>query len=106
MDLITSEELEQFLSKAGKVKGSRIISQIAKLNQDLSYVLANEFGKKLMDMDIDRMEVLFPKIYNEKATPEEFAEYRYLRDIRIPTISAKIRAYLKLLASVKKVETR
>ena len=106
MDLITSEELEQFRTRIGNKKANDIISQVAKLNQDLTFVLGNEMGKQLLDADISRVETLFPKIYLEKASGEEIAEYRYLRDVRIPTISKKIRDYLKLLSLVKKVGAR
>jgi len=103
MDLITSEDLEQLIDKIGKAKANKIITVIAKLNKNLTAVMGHEFAKNVLDMDLKRMEVLDEKIIREQATDQEFAEFRYLRDVRINQIVGMVQKYLDNLKIVKKI---
>ncbi len=103
MQLITSDELDEFLKRVGRIKGPQILFILAKLNKELADVLGSEVGQKIFKMDMDRMEELFIKMYQEKISEDELAQFRHLRDYRLPQIAKMIREYLKNIDFVKKV---
>ncbi len=99
---LTFEEIEKYLQKA-KTRGSQVIEIIAKYNKYLTIILGDEIGRNIIQSDIKRIDDLFKKVYNEDITPQEMAEFRYLRDNRIPSIIEKITTYMKLLKKVKEI---
>lgn len=100
--ILTFEEIEKYLQK-NKIRGTAVIETIAKYNHELTIVLGNEIGREILKTDLSRVDDLFTKIYKEEITPNspEMAEFRYLRDTRIPYIINKISIYLELLKKVK-----
>src|SRR4030042_5253080 len=100
--LINPEELARFLERADK-SALKLLSALGKLDKDLSVIFGNDLGKKLLDEDFNRMEELWPKVYREKATPDEIEEFRYLRDKRIPHIVSMVKRYLDGMVKVKKL---
>lgn len=103
MQLITSDELDEFLKRVGRIKGPQILSILAKLNKELADLLGSELGKKIFKMDMDRMEELLVKLYQEKISEDELAQFRHLRDYRLPQIAKMIREYLKNVDYIKKI---
>ena len=106
MQLITSDELDEFLKRVGRIKGPQILNIIAKLNKELADLLGSEIGQSTFKADMDSMEEFFVKIYQEKMNDEDWAQFRWLRDKRLPYIGKKIREYLKNIDYVKKVVVR
>lgn len=103
MQLITSDELDEFLRRVGRVKGPQVLNILAKLNKEIADLLSSEIGKNIFKLDMDKMEELFIKFYQERISDQELAQFRYLRDYRIPQIAKMIREYLKNIDYVKKV---
>ncbi len=103
MQLITSDELDEFLKRVGKIKGPQILSILGKTNKELADLLGSEIGRSTFKADMDSMEELIVKLFQEKISDEEMAQFRWLRDKRLPYIAKKIREYLKNVDYVKKV---
>jgi ABC-type uncharacterized transport system ATPase subunit len=103
MDLLTVDEINNFLQKSNRIKGPEILSILARLNKQLTYIISTDLGKEIFDCDLKRLEELFVKIYKEKTDDLELAEFRFLRDVRIPYIAEKLRQYLDGIKRVKKV---
>ena len=90
---LETDEISAFLSKHGKA-GIKILAGLGEIYPELLAVFSTEVGKEILKEDIGRLEALFPLIYTEKASPLELAEYRYIRDIRIPRLIGKLYSYL------------
>lgn len=93
IDPLRTDDIEAFLEKHGKA-GQKILAGLGEIYPELSAVLSTEIGREIVKGDIHRLELLFPLIYTEKATSEQLAEYRYLRDIRMPSLLNKLMTYL------------
>ena len=99
--LLTLEELERFLTKYRK-KGQMMVSVLGEINKDLQSVFGTEIGESLLRSDMSRMDEILVKIVYEKATLAELAEFRFLRDTRIPSVVTKLNEYLKTIGNVRK----
>ncbi len=104
MDLgsMSLQEVEHFLAMTGK-RGAMTLSVLGKLVKHFESVFSTEVGQTLLLTDINRMSELLFKIAEETATDQEKAEFRFLWKIRIPSVTDKIREYLKQVEEVKKV---
>jgi hypothetical protein len=103
MDMMNVDlkEIGRYLTVTGK-KGGMVLSILGRLSKQVEAVLNNEVGAEILRDDINRMEFLLVKIYREEVNPMELAEFRYLRDVRMPTIIGKLKQYLELIKEVKK----
>lgn len=99
---LTLKEVERYLSLTGR-RGASTLSLLGKLNPYFNSVINSEIGHQLLKDDIDRMEELLIKIWEEKEGDQEKAEFRYLRDKRFPEIIDKIKIYLEKIGEIKKV---
>ncbi len=99
--ILTLGDIEKYLKLTGK-KGQMIISALGKMNKYFDSVISNEIGRDLLHTDIMRMEDLLQKIVMEQTTGTELAEFRYLRDIRIPSVVGRVQEYIKTLHQIKK----
>ncbi len=100
--ILTLGDIEKYLKLTGK-KGQMIISALGKMNKYFDSVISNEIGQDLLHTDIMRMEDILQKIVREQATEPELAEFRYLRDTRIPSVIERVMKYIETLHQIKKV---
>jgi uncharacterized protein YnzC (UPF0291/DUF896 family) len=100
--ILNLQDLNRFLQLTKK-RGADVLSTIGRLNKYIENVLNTEVGQSIMQEDLARITELFPKVYQEKASVDEIAEFRYLRDVRIPSIAKKVKVYLESLEKVKNV---
>ena len=100
MDDITFTEVEKFL-KITRSRGGRIISLLGRLHPNLETYLNTEVGRELLKRDIETMDEIFIKIYNETSTDLERAEFRHLK-VRLEEIMGKIELYMKNVNLIKK----
>lgn len=103
MDMLNVDlkEISRYLAGSGQ-KGGMVLSILGKLNKQIEAVINTEVGAEILRDDITRMESTLVKIYQESATPMELAEFRYLRDVRLPSIVGRLKKYLELIGEVKK----
>ena len=97
---LTSKVVEQFLLRTGK-RGEKTLTVLGKIYPDIYSLLETEIGQAILEDDILRHDALLTKIYREEATPQELAEFRFLRDYRLPKVIGKIREYFELFKQVK-----
>lgn len=97
---LNSKIVEEFLLKTGK-KGIKTIDTLAKLYPNIHALLDTEVGIALLEDDILRHDALLTKIYREEATPQELAEFRFLRDCRLPKVIGRIKEYFELFKQIK-----
>lgn len=97
---LTSKVVEQFLLRTGK-RGEKTLTTLGKIYPDIHSLLETEVGQAILEDDILRHDTLLTKIYKEEATAQELAEFRYLRDYRLPRVIGKIREYFELFKQVK-----
>jgi hypothetical protein len=95
------KEISRYLEITGK-KGGMVLSVLGKLQKELDSVVNSSLGSEILRLDILRLEELLVKIYNEQATGQELAEFRYLKNTRLPVIIGKIRKFYELTQEVKK----
>jgi hypothetical protein len=76
---ITSEQIDKFMAIHGP-KGVRTLS-IAGKSRPVKEALSSDIGRTLLHDVMIKMEMLLEKIIQVKASKEELAEYRNLRDI-------------------------
>lgn len=86
------KDVESFLASNGK-RGSMTISLLGKLNPFM-LAMKSPVGQEILRDDIDRHEELLKKMYEENITPQELAEFRYLKG-RLKKVSDRISLYLK-----------
>ena len=84
-------------------RGGEILSILGRLHPTFETYLNTMIGKEILVTDINRMGELFEKIYNEDATLEEKAEFRYLRKVRLPYIMDKLDTYFKKVNEIRRV---
>ena len=101
MDYPTFDKIELFLSKTGQ-KGSDLLSVLGK---QVSFIQAydSEVGQQLLKDVIALMEHHLEAIIEEKATPEERAEFRVLRKILFKW-SERINAYRANVDKINRVK--
>lgn len=90
MPEVSLRDVEKHLSEKGK-RGAMTLKVLGNLNPFIE-ALSSEIGQLLLQDDIDRHEELLVKMYNENTTPQELAEFRYLKR-RLENISSKISKY-------------
>lgn len=100
-ETLTPTEIEKYLSMMGK-RGGEILSILGRLHPTFETYLNTMIGKEILVTDINRMGELLEKIYEENANPEEKAEFRYLKKVRLPYVMGKLDAYFKKVNEVKK----
>jgi hypothetical protein len=98
---MTLNDIERYLKATGK-RGASVLSNLGKLNPYFNAVMGSTIGQELLKDDVDNMEKLLEKIYSENATPQEMAEFRYLRDKRFPVLLKRITYYLEQIGEIKK----
>jgi len=94
-------QIQEYLRDNGK-KGKMTISILSKLYPYFTAVFNTELGKQLLAEDIGRMDELMVKVYREEANPQELAEFRYLRDKRLPSLMNMINTFTQQVEEVKK----
>jgi hypothetical protein len=87
---LNSEVLE-YLERGG-ARASKVLSKLGQLDSHLHVNLETEFGREILKEDVDRLDILFEMVYNQKAKKEDFAEFKYLRD-RINRLSHRLSLY-------------
>jgi hypothetical protein len=97
---VLPDELERFIRTHGKA-GQKILSSLYNLYPELSAVFGTEVGSAILIEDIKRLDEIFIRIYQETATVEEKAEFRYLRDIRLPRLIGKLSTYIQKTYQIK-----
>ncbi len=101
-ETLTSFDIEKYLNMMGK-RGGEILSILGRLHPTFETYVNTMVGKEVLITDVNRMADLFEKIYEENATPEEKAEFRYLRKVRLPYIMGKLDTYFKKVNEIKRV---
>ena len=86
----TIDELEGYLKNHGK-QASLTVSILGKL-QPFMNALKTELGQEILKDDMIQHEILLTKIYNENATIQELAEFRYLKN-RLRKIAERVNTY-------------
>lgn len=92
MKEVSISDLQSYLSKFGK-RGSETVNILAASTKFLE-ATRSPLGMELLKDDIDRHDVLLAKLYEERATPEELAEFRYLKH-RIRKVCERISAHIE-----------
>lgn len=99
--LLKEKDIRDYLEKDGR-KASQVLERLGKLDSNLHINLRTEFGREILEEDINRLDLLFCSVAEETATPKELAEFRYLKD-RIDRLSRKITAYNSGVAAIQDV---
>jgi len=99
---VNLDEIQRYLLQSRK-RGVAILGILGKLAPFLNAVLNTEVGREILKDDILRADELLVKIYDEEATDKERAEFRYLKEKRLPLIADRLREYLQRVEEVKKV---
>ena len=87
----TVVQVEDYLRRTGK-RGSDTIKLLAHLNHFI-VAINSDIGKELLKDDVDRSDELLVKIYEENATDQEKAEFRFLKT-RLKKVSERIATYV------------
>ena len=101
MPVVSLMEIERYLKVARK-HGAETMSILGRLNKHFSAVMETEVGKEILKYDVDRLDELLSKIYMEKTTKQELAEFRVLKR-RVRKEIDLIQEYLEKIGEVKKV---
>ncbi len=94
-------EIDSYL-KVAKKRGAETLSILGKLSRHFDHVFGTEVGKEILRLDIDRLDELLGKIWVEKATKQDLAEYRVLKR-RVKREVDLIQQYLEKMNEVKQV---
>ncbi|OHB71486.1 MAG: hypothetical protein A2W23_03145 [Planctomycetes bacterium RBG_16_43_13] len=92
------EDIAGFLSKSGK-RGAQTLDILGKYHPFVTAV-SSTIGWELLKDDIQRHGELLEKIYNEQSSPQELAEFRYLK-LRIKKVSERITIYLDKMKEIR-----
>ena len=84
--------IDDFRVKHGK-KADIALTQLGK-SLDFVQAINSPIGQELLKDDVIRLDELMEKIYNENATSQELAEFRYLKG-RIAKVKTRLNAYVK-----------
>ena len=95
----TSEQAIEFIAKYGR----RASLTVNKLGGLVPFITAmnSSVGRELLKDDVDRMDVLLEKVYQETANDQEKAEFRYLRDTRFPKVLDRLNNFIKLTQEIQ-----
>lgn len=97
---INSVVIEKFLGRTGK-RGEKTLTILGELYPTIHTILETEIGRTMLEDDILRHDALLNKVYKEEATPQELAEFRFLRDVRLPSVILKLKKYIELFKYVE-----
>lgn len=92
--------IEAYIARVGMRKADNTLALLNKL-KGFKDAMESDIGREILAYDIECHEKLLEKMYEEKATPQELAELRYLRK-RITRIAEKYFAYDKLKKEIEK----
>ena len=95
----TTDQVDRFLEKT-KGKGHMTLKVLAGVHPFIM-AMESEIGQQILQDDIDRHEALLMKLYKEEITPEELAEFRYLK-LRLDKTSKRINAYVNGVSEIIK----
>uniref|UniRef100_A0A6H1Z9F7 Uncharacterized protein n=1 Tax=viral metagenome TaxID=1070528 RepID=A0A6H1Z9F7_9ZZZZ len=94
------DEITRFMSLNSR-KATRVLSDLGKLIPFIEAVYNSEVGREILKDDIDRYSELFNKVMDLSANDEEKAEYRYLKNTRLPRVTNRLSAFLNLGKELK-----
>jgi len=98
---VSLDEIQKYLLR-NRRRGAAVVSTLGKLAPFLHAVLNTEVGLEILKDDILRTDDLMMKVYREEASEIELAEFRYLRDFRLPLIADRLKVYLEKVEAIKK----
>ena len=94
MDLTFSvDEITKFVATNNR-KATRVLSDLGKLIPFIEAVFNTDVGKEILKDDVARYIELFDKVMNLEANEDEKAEYRYLKNIRLPRIAHRLHEFI------------
>lgn len=96
---ITEEHIRRYAAKHGAKIASKLLSVLGKNKQFLN-AWESPIGQELMSQLLLDAEGLLDKIIEDKATPEEKAEFRVIRRW-LSRVESRITAYDKQLETLK-----
>ncbi len=94
-------DIEKYITIT-RARGGHTISILSKLYKHFETVYANDIGKELLASHVEKLEALLMKIYQETATPQEWAEFRVLKSMMEDEVR-KIKVYLDKMNEVKRI---
>jgi len=97
---ITEQDIQRYASKRGPQNASKLLSVLGKNKQFLN-AWESPVGQELMNQLLVDAEGFLEKIIEDKATPEEKAEFRAIRRW-LSKVASKIGAYYKDLETLKR----
>ena len=89
----SADEIVQYLNRFGR-RGQRVLSDLGKLVPFIESVYNTEVGRGILMDDINRFSELYEKVINLEANEEEKAEYRYLRNWRLPRVTKRLQEFI------------
>lgn len=94
-----STGFEQYVQSGGQ----RVAKLLSALGRDQHFVdaLSTQLGQEILQDSLERCERLLTLIYEEKATQQELAEFRVLKDI-MARWTSRINAYSRNLEKLTK----
>jgi len=99
MPEITEQDIQRLSKRRGSKNAARLLSILGKDQQFLK-AWESPVGKPLMEDLLKNAESLLEKIIEDKATPEQKAEFRVIRAWLIQ-VASRINAYYKNLNILK-----
>ena len=99
------EEIQRFLALTGK-RGAQLLSDLGKSIPFIEAVYNSEVGKEILKDDIQRYEELLRKVESLEANEEDKAEYKFLRNTRLPRVVGRIHAFLKRTEAIKEIVSK
>lgn len=98
---LSEQEIHKFLEIIGPVKGKKVLEVLERVIPGVQAIYATDIGRELVKDDLDTFLALKEKIENVEATPEEEAEYLFLKNKRLPKVVGKLRTYLNTVGKIK-----
>ena len=99
IDLPRPDDIFKYFDKVGERKGNLTL-QILRRQQQFIETWNSPIGAQILKEDIERHEELLLKTIEETCTPQELAEFRYLKK-RIEKICSVINKYEENIKAVK-----
>jgi hypothetical protein len=99
IDNPTPDDVFKFFDKVGEKRGNLAMQALRK-QQLFVDAWGNPAGANILRYDVEQFDELLTKIIEEKATPQELAEFRYLKK-RINRICEIIGKYQENISVVK-----
>jgi hypothetical protein len=96
-DTMTLRELDRFLEESG-TRGANLVKELGKRTPHME-ALQSAIGLELLRYKISKLNVLFMKVYDETATPQEVADFRCIKR-ELEFEAGKIKEYLKLQGEI------